>query len=95
MAVTINDLSKAIRASASDPTGTVLADVTRIHGAASAMIDRYAMAAPEAVKDMAMVQLAQYLYDVSPEQRRHTTSALRESGAAATLAPYRIRRASV
>ena len=94
MAVTIAELSKAIRATTDDPTGTILADVTRLHGAGMALIDRYAMSAPDGIKDLALIQLAQYLYDAPVAQRRFTTSALRESGASALLSPYRAHRAA-
>lgn len=95
MAVTVAELSKSIRATTDDPTGTILADMSRLHGGCTVMIDRYAMTAPETVKDLALIQLAQYLYDAPPAQRRFNTNALRESGAASLLSPYRSHRLGI
>lgn len=99
MAVTIGQFGRAIRATTADDTsfvaGAVYDDVARLHAASVAIIDRYAMAAPESIKDQALVHLGQYLYDAPPAQRRATTNALRESGASAMLAPYRSHRLGI
>ena len=95
MALTIEQFSKAIRASTGAPTGAVLDDVTRLHTGIVAMVDRYAMAAPVSIKELAIVQIGQYLYDSPVASRRFTSSALRESGASALLAPYRTHRLGI
>ena len=90
MAITIAELSKAIRASVDDPVEPILSDVTRLFNACTAIVERYAPTAPVAIKDLAIVQLAAYLYDAPSNQRRFTTSALRESGASSLLSSYRL-----
>ena len=95
MAITINELAKAIRASADDPTGTVLDDISRIHSAGTKAIDRYALSAPQSIKDVAIVRFGQYMYDAPPSRRRFVTSALHESGASSLLAPYRRHRLGI
>lgn len=92
MAITVPELAKAIRASVDAPTGTVLEDVTRLHAYADTAITRYAgTGVPDAIRDMAIVQLAQFLYDSSPEGviRPHIQNAIAQSGVRAMLAPYR------
>ena len=95
MAVTATTLAQAIRASVDAPTGAVLADVTRILAYCNATIDKHAPNLPEPVKDMAIVQLAQYLYDAPVAERSRPQSALANSGVKAMLAPYRVHRAGV
>ena len=85
------------------------AGVTRVRelgSAASALVERYAPAAPQAIKDEAVIRTAGYLAEqpapalyseqVGDVQRRHATthvSALRHSGAMALLSPWKVRRA--
>ena len=71
-------------------TGIVL---VRIAATARAMVERYASDAPDAIHDEAYVRLAGWLFDVDPSGASPGgPSALRASGAAALLAPYRNRR---
>lgn len=89
MAVTTQQLYEGIRAGTGVPTGTALADMTRILEYANEAIRRYAPLAPESVKDMAIIQIGQYLYDAPVPARRSQSNVLNESGARALLAPYR------
>ena len=96
MAITVQEFAKAIRLSVDDPTGTALADATRLLAFCNAAIERYAGAeVPEAISDMAVVQLGQYLYDAPVAERSRPQSALANSGVRAMLAPYRVHRAGV
>ena len=89
MAVTNQQLYEAIRAGAGAPVGTALDDMNRLLAYCNAAVERYASVAPEAVKDMAVIQLGQYLYDAPIAARRNASNALSESGVRAILAPYR------
>lgn len=93
MAVTVQELFEGIRAGVGEPEGTALADMNRILAYANEAIRIYASAAPEAVKDMAVIQLGQYLYDAPVAARRSPANALAESGVWAMLSPYREHRA--
>ena len=77
----------------SGPQGIVLA---RIDDAARAMVLDFAPGAPDAIHNEAYVRLAGWLYDADPSgSTPGGPSALRSSGAAAILAPYKVRRAGV
>ena len=90
MAMTIQEFSKAIRASVDDPEGNVLLDVTRLHAYVYAAITRYGGEnVPAPVADMAAVQLGQYLYDADVTEFTAASNAMARSGARAMLAPYR------
>lgn len=95
MAVTVQDLFEGIRAGVGAPTDVALRDMTRILAYAQAAVDRYADDAPEAVKDMAVIQIGQYLYDAPISARRSPSNVLAESGAWAMLQPWRDHRAVV
>ena len=95
MALTVEQFSIGIRATTAAPTGNILADMTRLLAFVNAAIDKHAMTAPEAVKDVAAIQLGQYLYDAPVGVRAGTANALRESGASALLSPYRVHRIGV
>ena len=91
MALTVSQLATAIRAGDSaQETGIV----TRLLAVAVAQVTRYAGNAPEDVRDEAAIRIAAYLYDM-PNAGRNAAyaSALRNSGASALLAQYRIHRA--
>ncbi len=81
-------------------------ETARLVEAASAIVDRYAAGAPEAVRDEAVVRVAGYLAECPPAPIRHervgeistgfhrdSQSALRHSGAMALLSPWKVRRA--
>ena len=80
----------------------------RLLAAASALVERYAPDAPQAVKNEALIRCAGWLSDAPADGTRgHTagpfsienspsmTSALRHSGAMALLSPWKVRRAGV
>ena len=70
------------------------AEATRLLAFASAAVTKQAPGAPDVVHNEAAIRLAAYLYD-QPNAGRGATyaDALRNSGAAAILLPYRIHRA--
>ena len=77
-----------------EPTGAIGSVLARIDATARAMVLAYAPLAPDAIHDEAFVRVAGWLYDSDPSGAAPGgPSALRASGAAALLAPYRIRRA--
>lgn len=80
----------------------------RLHAVATAAVERYAGGAPPAVLDEALLRVAGYLFADEPAAKvlrrlevpdalnielRTPGSALRLSGAAALLSPWRVRRA--
>ena len=96
MAITVQQFAKAIRISVDDATGTALDDATRLLAYCDAAIVRYAGAdVPDAIKDQAIVQLGQYLFDAPVAERSRPQSALANSGVKAMLAPYRVHRAGI
>ena len=75
------------------PTGAVLAVLARVSSTATAMVERYAPEAEEAVSNEAYVRLAGWLFDADPSgQNPGGPAAMRSSGAASILGPYRTRR---
>ena len=93
MAVTISvaELVDELRVGSSPEE---LAQVTRLHGYASEAVIRHASGATDAAHNEAVVRLAAYLYDQPSVTRADGFSnALRSSGAARILLPYRIHRA--
>ncbi len=79
--------------------------VQRVGAVAAALVERYAPAAPQAVKDEAVIRAAGWLADQPPAVAKETVgpmsveymparqSALRHSGAMAMLSPWKVRRA--
>lgn len=93
MALTVDQLARALRADASD--ADVSAELTRLLAVAVAMAQREAPDAPEAIRDEAAVRIAGWLYDAeTATTRRDVANALANSGARALLAPYRKHRAA-
>ena len=93
MAVTITqaELSAALRLGASDEENV---QATRLLAYASTAVLKHAPGAPDSVHNEAAVRLAGYLYDQPTAGRGNSYgNALRYSGAAAMLLPYRIARA--
>ena len=75
------------------PTGAVAVLLGRISATATAMVLAYAPAAPDALHDEAFVRLAAWLYDADPSGAAPGgPAALRSSGAASLLNPYKVRR---
>lgn len=109
MAINVNDFAKAIRLSVTDIANLAVhpvvavsgresefADATRLLAYCNEAIKRHAGAnVPEAIRDMAIVQLGQYLYDAPVAELSRPQSALSNSGVKSILAPYRVHRAGV
>lgn len=93
------DLAAAINASETD--------AARVLAVASALVERYAPAAPSHVQDEAVIRVSGYLLQIQPGAPRQVSagsvqtsiwiptgsSPLRSSGATAILAPWKRRRA--
>ncbi len=75
------------------PTGAVALILGRIAATATAMVEAYAPNAPNALHDEAFVRLAAWLYDSDPSGAAPGgPAAMRSSGAASLLNPYKVRR---
>ena len=90
MALTVRDLGDAIRVD-TDNFDPIL---RRLHAVATAHVTRHAPDAPEDVQDEATIRIVGYLYD-QPNAGRSIAyaNALRNSGAASLLLPWREHRA--
>lgn len=93
MALTIAQLAGALRLGdgATNPVEPELGIVTRLLAVSTATVTAYAgTAAPVEVRDEAAIRIAGYLYDQPTAAAGvEFASALRSSGAAALLAPWR------
>ncbi|MYA99310.1 MAG: hypothetical protein F4118_10560, partial [Acidimicrobiaceae bacterium] len=89
MAITVAELAAAIRVGTSTEE---TAQVTRLKAVGETIIENYADAAPDAIKDEALIRLAGFLYD-APNVAY--ANALTGSGAASLLLPYRTHRAGI
>ena len=77
-------------------TGPAAVVLERIAKTAKVLVVRYAPNAPDAIHDEAFVRVAGWLYDAGPDQSTPGgPTALRSSGAASILGPYRVRRGGV
>ena len=65
--------------------------IQRLNAGVTDVVETYASAAPQSVKDLAVVRAAGWLFDSSPG--RNFGNCLDLSGARGLLAPYRVRRA--
>lgn len=97
MAVSVTDLAIELRiiaeATATIPEGQS-AVVTRLHGYATAEVERMAPGAPDTHKDLAAVRLAAYIYDLPSSQAgAGFSNAPLNSGALSMLKPWIQRRA--
>ena len=88
--LTIADLAAAVRLGDS---AEELKEVTRLHAYVSEAVDKYAPDAPATTANEAAVRLAAQLFDQPTASRGGYANALRVSGAARILMPYRIHRA--
>ena len=76
-----------------EPTGATLVVLKRVAATAAAMVLHYAPDAPDELHDEALARLSGYLLDSDPSGRSAGGPiALRSSGAASILRPYRDRR---
>lgn len=74
----------------------ILTAGTVLHASASAEITRHAPAAPDAVANAALVRMLAHLWELDAASNpRGYQSALRNSGAAGSLAPWRSKRAGI
>ena len=91
MALTVDQLRRAVRAGETIGETEIL---TRLLAVGTAHVERYAPGAPEPVQDEAVARVAGYLFD-QPNAGRGVAyaSALRNSGAASLLLPWRVHRA--
>ena len=88
VSLTVAELGAALRLSDSPEE---LAEATRLHAYASEAVTKHAPAAPDAVHNEAAVRLAGYIYDMPFAGRGDSyANALRNSGAARMLLPYRM-----
>ena len=89
--ITVAQLASALRVGDS---AEETAEVTRLLAYAAEAVGRHAPAAPNVVQNEAAIRVSGYLFD-QPLASRGTafTNALRNSGAAAMLLPYRVIRA--
>ena len=98
MAVTLAQLAGALRLGdgITDPPEPIAGILTRLAGVSDAFIELHGQDAPEAVKDEAAVRMSGYLYD-SPTaaQGDRFAFAWRNSGAAALVSRWVVRRAAV
>ena len=99
MAITItpDDLSIALRLATTTAEATALPEgqraiVGRLFATASALVERYAPLAPDAIQNEAAIRCGSYLYDSDPADARTVRSPLQLSGASALLASYRTHR---
>ena len=97
MAVTVIQLAAALRLGdgVTAPEEPLLSILTRVSGVADATVELLAASAPDAVKDEAIVRYSAYLYDApsAPSGDRYA-AAWRNSGAAALVAGWIVRRVS-
>ena len=91
MALTLEQLQTAVRAGDSAEEREIL---TRLLAVGTAHVERHAPDAPAPVKEESVVRVAGYLFDM-PNAGRGIgyASALRNSGAASLLLPWRVHRA--
>ena len=98
MALTLTQLAAALRLGdgTTAPTEPVAGILTRLAGVADAFLELRADGAPEAIADEAKVRFAGYLYDAPTAGRRESyANAWINSGAAALVAPWIVRRAGM
>ncbi len=90
MALTAGSLAAAMRLTDGEaPAEPLLSIVNRLLAVGNAFVDKFAPAAPSAIRDEAVVRLAAYLYD-QPHYGRAMAmaSAWRSSGAAGVVGPW-------
>lgn len=75
------------------PTGPERVVLGRICKTATALVERHAPDAPDAIHNEAFVRLCGWLYDSDPSGANPGgPAAIRASGAASLLGPYKVRR---
>ena len=93
VSLTALQLATALRAvDGADPLEEpLLSEMTRLLASSSALVESYAVSAPQPVQDEATIRAAGWLWDSVPG--RSYANALDHSGARSLLSPYRVRRA--
>ena len=95
MAVTISAAALATAIRLGDSTEET-AQSTRLLAVATEIVTRYAPDAPDAIQDESVIRVAGYLYDAPQSVAGHAfADVIRNSGALALLAPYRVHRLGV
>ena len=98
MAVTITAIQLAAALRIGDGEAALvepqLSVITRVLASATALVEKYAPGAPEAIQNEACIRLAAYLYDAPPGASQQFQNALANSGAQSLLARFRIIRAT-
>ncbi|WP_419163066.1 hypothetical protein [Candidatus Palauibacter sp.] len=84
MAVDLAALKDALKVSGGDDDTRL----TRILGAADALIEKLARSAPESIRDEAKIRVAAYMYDAPVAGTVGTANACRNSGAELLLRPW-------
>ena len=75
------------------PTGPTAVLLARIAATATAMVEQYAPDAPDTIHNESFVRLAGWLFDSDPSGATPGgPAAMRASGAASLLSPYKVRR---
>ena len=86
--LTVDQLRDGVRAGDTQQETDVL---TRLLAVATAMVEKHAPNAPEAVQNEAVVRVASYLFDQpNASARQAYSSAFRNSGARGLLLPWRV-----
>lgn len=87
MAVSPAELAAAVRLGdgVTDPAEPLAGVLRRLLAAAEAIVEQVCPQAPDAVKDLAIVQLCAYLYDKDPTLGGRLENALTNSGARGLL----------
>ena len=86
--LTVPELAAAMRVG---DTAEETAEVTRLLGFATVAVEHHAADCPDVVHNEAAIRLASYLYDQpGTSSRANFANALRNSGAARLLLPYRV-----
>ena len=94
MPVTVTALQLAAAMRIGDGTSALVEPqsilVDRVLASATAIVERYAPDAPDAIHDEAAIRLAGFLYDAPPGASNRFTNPFHDSGAQALLAHYRV-----
>ena len=97
MAITLDTLARALRVSV-PLDGEQTAELTRLLGVSVEVVNKYAPNAPVVTTDEGVIRVAGYLFDAGSTTEPGAVGALnaiRLSGAAPLLAPYRVHRAGL
>ena len=92
MAVTITAAKLAAALRLGD-SAEETAEATRILASTTALVEKHAPNAPDAIQNEAVVRAGGWLFDMPAVQRTAAGDVLRNSGALALLLPWRVHRA--